>query len=495
MDEPGQRYEPIGSSNEYDLTVEHANAEHLQCFEREQEKLSTSLQALTSHFAQVQFRLRQIVSAPQEEKFNLIENLDEFASRGICDDKNDSMLSAISQQQVNQFKLIKSLQSELSAASCFANDKEINFENTETENDVNNEVLDHTDVDVSHLNIQIHNLDTFVTDLRYETINLKQMAKAMVGYTNCNEIYNVAGTMSTCQLRCDENENYFTEYDDFMSASRHKKPLSTLQCCEQSSHEGPSTDFESPGTNRIKCSSSKVCHWGHIRAKLEIDVRNIISAVTIKPLEAHHAEHPDGVKLFLQKEVTKMVRKELCGTLRELIEHGLHRRGYGFNIFGCCVRRTNNRKTSSNESGKHAWAIIMEFYNLNDGNKRYRNQCATLHETFQLKHLSMHSVKDQLLKSIGDIINIHVRFNANPNSYFKAFVLLGLNMRKLSYWLSVIFKCSDLVEVNYSDESIVRLPEFTDILECLDSLSNYEFNLPINTLVDRLNTINKNIFN
>ena len=36
--------------------------------EQEQEQLNSSLMALTTHFAQVQFRLKQIVTAPGEEK-------------------------------------------------------------------------------------------------------------------------------------------------------------------------------------------------------------------------------------------------------------------------------------------------------------------------------------------------------------------------------------------------------------------------------------------
>jgi len=37
--------------------------ERLACLEAEQEQLNSSLLALTTHFAQVQFRLKQIVSA------------------------------------------------------------------------------------------------------------------------------------------------------------------------------------------------------------------------------------------------------------------------------------------------------------------------------------------------------------------------------------------------------------------------------------------------
>jgi hypothetical protein len=36
--------------------------------EQEQEQLTASLMSLTTHFAQVQFRLKQIVTAPIEEK-------------------------------------------------------------------------------------------------------------------------------------------------------------------------------------------------------------------------------------------------------------------------------------------------------------------------------------------------------------------------------------------------------------------------------------------
>lgn len=43
-------------------------ADQLQKLEEEQEMLNSSLMALTSHFAQVQFRLKQIVDAEPEDK-------------------------------------------------------------------------------------------------------------------------------------------------------------------------------------------------------------------------------------------------------------------------------------------------------------------------------------------------------------------------------------------------------------------------------------------
>ena len=47
---------------------ETENVERLACLEAEQEQLNSSLLALTTHFAQVQFRLKQIVAAEPNVK-------------------------------------------------------------------------------------------------------------------------------------------------------------------------------------------------------------------------------------------------------------------------------------------------------------------------------------------------------------------------------------------------------------------------------------------
>ncbi|ETN63533.1 RUN domain-containing protein 1 [Anopheles darlingi] len=57
--------------------------ERLRSLEDEHEVLSSNLIALTSHFAQVQLRLRQIVEAPPDERDGLLKNLEEFAFLGI----------------------------------------------------------------------------------------------------------------------------------------------------------------------------------------------------------------------------------------------------------------------------------------------------------------------------------------------------------------------------------------------------------------------------
>lgn len=69
---------PRGSSSatEEDMTV------RLKKLEEEQALLNSSLLALTSHFAQVQFRLKQIVHAQSDDKERMLLELEEFAFRG-----------------------------------------------------------------------------------------------------------------------------------------------------------------------------------------------------------------------------------------------------------------------------------------------------------------------------------------------------------------------------------------------------------------------------
>lgn len=64
-------------------TDDVAEIARLKGLEEEQEMLTSSLMALTSHFAHVQLRVRQIVEAPANERDQLLRDLEEFAFQGI----------------------------------------------------------------------------------------------------------------------------------------------------------------------------------------------------------------------------------------------------------------------------------------------------------------------------------------------------------------------------------------------------------------------------
>ncbi|XP_029159612.1 RUN domain-containing protein 1 [Nylanderia fulva] len=101
----GERWAPVGANDgdEFGDEYKYVNAnvedltydmERVKMLEEEQEMLNSSLIALTTHFAQVQFRLRQIVDAPASEKETLLKELEEFAFRGIPDVPNSLLLES-----------------------------------------------------------------------------------------------------------------------------------------------------------------------------------------------------------------------------------------------------------------------------------------------------------------------------------------------------------------------------------------------------------------
>lgn len=104
----------------------------IKSMEEEQEVLTSSLMALTSHFAHVQLRVRQIVEAPTDERDGLLKDLEEFAFRGIPEplaapnalediggDSSDKTMEAIRKRQC---ELIDHLKSQLSELEKFAYD-------------------------------------------------------------------------------------------------------------------------------------------------------------------------------------------------------------------------------------------------------------------------------------------------------------------------------------------------------------------------------------
>ncbi|XP_032220866.2 RUN domain-containing protein 1 isoform X2 [Nematostella vectensis] len=86
-----ERWPPLGaanpSENGYKSSEDerHLEKARVQELEEEHEELNSSLLALTTHFAQVQFRLKQVVAAPAESKEKLLLALEEFAFQGCPD--------------------------------------------------------------------------------------------------------------------------------------------------------------------------------------------------------------------------------------------------------------------------------------------------------------------------------------------------------------------------------------------------------------------------
>lgn len=203
--------------------------------EEEQEMLSSSLLALTSHFAQVQFRLRQICESPPDHRDALLESLEEFAFRGIPEMPNlavgehEPLFKAMERQRNRQFELIEQLKKQLNEVETFAYDsgakvlpqsilvekqkviidelkQKLNLNVSDDDlPELSTEALRNyvdmalgefvgpvkmKDTLVGQLKTQIVDLERFVAYLQCETYDLKQMTKAMSNYKNCETVYN-----------------------------------------------------------------------------------------------------------------------------------------------------------------------------------------------------------------------------------------------------------------------------------------------------------------
>lgn len=135
---PAERWAPLGAAvsptpSPYEPSRVN-ETEELRRLEEEQEQLNSSLLALTTHFAQVQFRLKQIVSAEPDDKETLLKELEEFAFKGIpdvrgCKIQDAQMLEEmsekqheikISEQREKQRELIEQLKSQLEDLETYA---------------------------------------------------------------------------------------------------------------------------------------------------------------------------------------------------------------------------------------------------------------------------------------------------------------------------------------------------------------------------------------
>ncbi|XP_008192301.2 RUN domain-containing protein 1 [Tribolium castaneum] len=115
----GERLEPLGASDDRKSEiVRNSGCSKCVCLENEKDFLQTSLFTLTTYFAQVQFRLRQVVDAPFEDQEELLKSLEEFAFtdvnlRDSTDSLGDALLETVKKRREQQKILLGRLKSQL----------------------------------------------------------------------------------------------------------------------------------------------------------------------------------------------------------------------------------------------------------------------------------------------------------------------------------------------------------------------------------------------
>lgn len=305
--------------------------------EDEQEILSNSLQALTSHFAQVQFRLRQIVEAPPDERDQLLESLEELANRGIPEVtkldpiEHEQLTEILVRQQERQFEIIDQLKKQLSNVEKLAYDsgapilpqsvllekQKVIIEELKKKLNLNVSDEEFPQLSIDEIRSQIDNAfgnlvqplkmkETLVDQLKTQVVDLERF----VAHLQC-ETPNTAGM--TGGDRESPVEVPFSTYNS-KTAKKSKAPASQLsQPSEPSASARHGINYPNDSYNnqnltakvstlidratavlnifaetQLGCNSNpfqkntlkktaKYNHWGDLRAQLEVDVQEIIS--------------------------------------------------------------------------------------------------------------------------------------------------------------------------------------------------------------------------
>lgn len=391
----------------------------LQMLEQEQEQLTASLMSLTTHFAQVQFRLKQIVTAPIEEKEVLLKDLEEFAFRGCPNlNKPNSIFSEsftsneqiIQEQNAKQKNLIEQLKQQLQDLESYA------YESGNVDDMPSTLVLEKQKVIIDELkeriNLPIDNLnklsneelkkvvdsaicqivtpvkikEQLVNQLKTQISDLERFILFLQGEVSSPGPYGQYN--KSC--KCSSNESAFPVFNQ-PTKSKHegepnetknirddpnnssidllKRMLSIMQIFAITQLGCGIRTFEK---NSLKKTSTN--HWGDMRANLEIAISkvlklygSVLTSLKQKQLKFNSSNTTTGEsddELTIDQapnDLIRAVRKDLAGSLRDLMQHGLIEvnRGSSMVPFGCFVVRS---KEVQNQL--HIWELLMKYFEI-----------------------------------------------------------------------------------------------------------------------------------
>eukprot|EP00092_Neocalanus_flemingeri_P067438 GFUD01082319.1.p1 GENE.GFUD01082319.1~~GFUD01082319.1.p1 ORF type:complete len:634 (-),score=187.67 GFUD01082319.1:90-1991(-) len=532
---PGRRLAPLGQDNEAEdreLEEKASLAEKVKIMEEEQEELNSSLMALTSHYAKVQLRLQQVVSAPGESREELLKDLEEFAFRGIPNMRvpenappnksclDDEQEKAVEDQRRKQAEAIEQLKSQLEELESYAylsgdsappsklllerqrlvmeqlRDRlNLNVEDIAklSEEQLKASVDTAVGQIVNPLKMKsqlVGQLQTQITDLEMFIQFLQEESSVKIPLTHgCGcEKHEVSQKKGGARREEEKRERLKRLEDQQERITILKRAVQALQLVSEA------TSLGCGGSEKFKKNTlkqSKGNHYGDLRAKLEfaleklLDVCCTTDARTLDdPLAGGKDEIPTDTEFLVRSpEVTAIVRKELAVAIRDLMHHGLGQQSVASSIMpfsGCMSARAGKTQTGI----LHAWDVVVKFYEMKGGAEFNSAPARRLSRSFGLDLAgTTSSNKQALLQTVGQILASHTLYKRSPDAHFKALICAGLNKRKLVPWLRLILRNQTVTETMYQPWSYTVSTGFDDSFKLLERLSMYVFDLPVNIAV------------
>ncbi|XP_067869489.1 RUN domain-containing protein 1 [Heterodontus francisci] len=513
-------------------------AEKMQRLESEQELLNSSLLALTSHFAQVQFRLKQIVNAQSDEKERLLKELEDFAFKGCpqpfvtraldgqhLDNASErEKLERLEAQRQKQRELIIQLKTQLDDLETFAY-QEGSYESLpqsivlERQRVIIDELIKKLDVNLNEdfSNLSPEELRQRVDAAIAQIVNparVKEQLLEQLKTQICDlEMFinflqdEVGSPPQTQNGRCTCTVHGVNEYKaanaKLTSGSHHVDGETTRKMRET----GLNLVRRALAILQIFAVSQFGCATGQIPRGLwqpdETDkdysplLLKLEGAVDkVKQLALSHQQADKHVissrELCLggKNELTTAVRKELSIALRDLMSHGLYASSQGMSLVLAPIACLLPSFTTSPQT-MHPWQLFVKYYNTRNGRAFVESPARKLSQSFALPVTGNGIVtpKQSLLSAVHTVLTEHDRYKRSADSEFKALICMALNEQRLVSWVNLICKSGTLIQSHYQPWSYMASTGFESTLNILSRLSNLHFKLPVDTAVRQLKNI------
>ncbi|KAM9779860.1 RUN domain-containing protein 1 [Neosynchiropus ocellatus] len=519
-DSDGQlRLRGSSSSGEEDMAV------RLKKLEEEQDLLNSSLLALTSHFAQVQFRLKQIVHAQSDEKETMLAELEEFAFRGCphvvgCRAPDPQLENSserekrelLEAQREKQKDLIFQLKTQLDDLERFAY-QEGSYDSLpqsvvlERQKVIIDELIKKLDV---NLNEDIGNLTP--EELRHrvdaaiaQIVNPARVKEQLVEQLK-TQIRDLEMFINFIQGSVRLVSHHPLEFgpDFFVSPppavnpeQAHKMRETGLQLIQKAL-----AVLQMFAVSQFGCSVGQVPpnmwpqdtmtrDYGPLLQRLEEAVDKVrVLGSRRQPSFEHVVNYTSNHALGPRDELTAAVRKDLALALKDLLSHGLFSPSQTMSLvlapISCLLPHRPAPQTL------HPWELFVRYYHSKNGKAFVESPARQLSQSFSLPvgggRVTV-TPKQSLLWAVHTVLKEHGRYKRGPDTEFKALVCMALNEQRLVSWLNLICKSGSLIHPHYHAWSYMAQTGFEGALRILGRISHLKFNLPVDLAVRQLKNI------
>ncbi|CAG5897262.1 unnamed protein product [Menidia menidia] len=550
----GERWAPVGAvaSPEDEPgcggrspATEEEMAARLKKLEEEQDSLNSSLLALTSHFAQVQFRLKQIVHAQSEEKERMLAELEDFAFRGCphvvgCRAQDATQLENSSErekrerleaQREKQKDLIFQLKTQLDDLERFA------YQEGSYDSLPQSVVMERQKVIIDELIKKLDvNLNEDIGNLSPEELR-QRVDSAIAQIVNPGRVKEQLVEQLKTQIR--DLEMFINFIQDevgnpLLSGGGPGPPPSATAGSARTagvkkrgpedSADGPAADPE--GARRAadfrrqpvrlrggpRAPAQRVARgggggaggpadYGPLLQRLEVAVETVRVLGSRRHPSAEHVVSYSGppagggAGAGGRDALTVAVRRELAAALRELLSHGLVRPSQAVSLVLAPISCLLPYPPAP--QAMHPWELFVKYYHSKNGRAFAESPARQLSHSFGLPvgagagggGPAAVTPKQSLLWAVHHVLTEHGRYKRGPDSEFKALVCMALNEQRLVSWLNLLCKAGSLIHPHYQAWSYMAQTGFEGALRILGRISHLRFNLPSDLAVRQLKNI------